>query len=44
MVDANDCIYEADLEAFIDYYPRLNKICKVHLQYPHDVLFPAEVE
>uniref|UniRef100_A0AC34GUT8 RNA-dependent RNA polymerase n=1 Tax=Panagrolaimus sp. ES5 TaxID=591445 RepID=A0AC34GUT8_9BILA len=44
VVDANDCIYEADLEAFIDYYPRLNKICKVHLQYPHDVLFPAEVE
>uniref|UniRef100_A0A914XV57 RNA-dependent RNA polymerase n=1 Tax=Panagrolaimus superbus TaxID=310955 RepID=A0A914XV57_9BILA len=44
VIDANDCTAENDFRRFIDYFPRFNDICKIHLQYPHDILFPAEVE
>uniref|UniRef100_A0AC34GXB2 RNA-dependent RNA polymerase n=1 Tax=Panagrolaimus sp. ES5 TaxID=591445 RepID=A0AC34GXB2_9BILA len=44
VIDGNNCADEDDLKRFIDYYPGLNEICKIHLQFPHDIIFPAEVQ
>uniref|UniRef100_A0A914Q2I7 DUF38 domain-containing protein n=1 Tax=Panagrolaimus davidi TaxID=227884 RepID=A0A914Q2I7_9BILA len=44
IIDANECINEWELKRFIEEYPGFNDICKIHLQYPHDLLFPAEIE